>query len=217
MAGVGPMQWGMLNAVGLRAACGRGERDARTHARVAAAGRTEAGTQAGARVPAARAGACVRRAVLSLLAACVTAAAAGGVAGPALGAEPGVVLTDPTQAQAADMTSLGTHWVRVFATWPDLEPARGVFAQNWLAYYDELFAELPAGTKVIVDVVDSPSWETGSGDEHMPPANPDEYAAFVGALAQHWGPRVAAYESGTRRTPRAGGRGHRTRRSMRRC
>jgi hypothetical protein len=47
---------------------------------------------------------------------------------------------------------------------------------------------------VIVDVVDSPSWETGSSDEHSPPANPDDYAAFVGYLAQRWGSRVAAYE-----------------------
>jgi len=47
---------------------------------------------------------------------------------------------------------------------------------------------------VIVDVVDTPSWETGSSDEHTPPANPNDYAAFVGSLAERWGSRVAAYE-----------------------
>ncbi len=46
---------------------------------------------------------------------------------------------------------------------------------------------LPAGTKVILDVVDSPEWETGSSDEHTPPANPQDYAAFVGALAERFG------------------------------
>jgi hypothetical protein len=47
---------------------------------------------------------------------------------------------------------------------------------------------------VLLDVVDSPSWETGSGDEHMPPANPEDYAALVGMLAQRFGSSVSAYE-----------------------
>jgi hypothetical protein len=112
----------------------------------------------------------------------------------AAGPEPGVVLTSPSPGQIADVKTLGTHWVRMFATWPDLEPERGVFAPNWLASYEQLFRELPAGTKVILDVVDTPQWETGSTDEHTPPANPSDYAAFVGALAQRWGKRVSAYE-----------------------
>jgi hypothetical protein len=82
----------------------------------------------------------------------------------------------------------------MFATWPDLEPARGVFAPNWLASYEHVFRELPAGTKVIIDVVDTPRWETGSNDEHAPPSNPGDYAAFLGALAQRWAGRVSAYE-----------------------
>ncbi len=109
-------------------------------------------------------------------------------------AEPGVALDAPNGVQVAAVKTLGVHWVRVFATWPDLEPQRGVFAQNWFASYEGLFHSLPAGTKVIVDVVDTPSWETGSGDEHTPPANPEDYAAFVGALAQRWAGRVAAFE-----------------------
>ena len=47
---------------------------------------------------------------------------------------------------------------------------------------------------MIFDVVGTPQWETGSGDEHAPPANPADYAAFVGALAQRFGTRVGAYE-----------------------
>ena len=98
------------------------------------------------------------------------------------------------QRPTSEVKALGTHWVRMFATWPDLEPQRGVFASNWLAYYEQTFRSLPAGTKVILDVVDTPSWETGSSDEHTPPANPNDYAAFVGALAQRFGSRVSAYE-----------------------
>jgi hypothetical protein len=82
----------------------------------------------------------------------------------------------------------------MFLTWPDLEPSRGVWAQNWVAYYEQAFSALPAGTKVILDVVNTPRWETGSSNVHTPPANPNEYAAFVGALAQKYAGRVAAYE-----------------------
>jgi Cellulase (glycosyl hydrolase family 5) len=127
-----------------------------------------------------------------LLALAVTVCA--GSAPPVQAAAPGVVLASPTHVQVSAVKTLGLHWVRVFATWPDLEPQPGVLAQNWLVYYEQLFRSLPAGTKVIVDVVNTPEWETGSGDEHTPPANPQDYAAFVGALAQHWAGRVAAYE-----------------------
>jgi Cellulase (glycosyl hydrolase family 5)/Bacterial Ig domain len=109
-------------------------------------------------------------------------------------AEPGVAFSAPNGLQVAAVKTLGVHWVRVFATWPDLEPQRGVYAQNWLTSYEQLFHSLPAGTKVIVDVVDTPEWETGSSDAHTPPANPADYAAFVGGLAQRWAGRVAAYE-----------------------
>jgi Cellulase (glycosyl hydrolase family 5) len=117
-----------------------------------------------------------------------------GSASPAQAAAPGVVLGAPNALQVAAVKTLGLHWVRVFATWPDLEPEPGVFAQNWFTSYEQLFHSLPAGTKVIVDVVNTPAWETGSSDEHTPPANPQDYAAFVGALAQRWAGKVAAYE-----------------------
>ena len=123
-----------------------------------------------------------------------TAALSATSAPAASAAEPGAALAAPNGIQIAAVKTLGLHWVRVFATWPDIEPERGVFAANWLASYEGLFHSLPAGTKVIVDVVGTPSWETGSGNEHTPPANPQEYAAFVGALAQRWAGRVAAFE-----------------------
>jgi Cellulase (glycosyl hydrolase family 5) len=127
-----------------------------------------------------------------LAAACLALAAA--PAPPAMAAEAGVNLINPNPQQVAVVKSLGVHWVRVFATWPDLEPQPGVFASNWLYYYEKLFRSLPSGTKVIVDVVDTPSWETGSGNEHQPPANPQDYAAFLASLAGRWGSRVSAFE-----------------------
>jgi hypothetical protein len=112
----------------------------------------------------------------------------------ATAAEPGVNVLNSSPAQDAAIDTLGTHWVRLFLTWPDLEPERGVFAPNWFASYEQTFRSLPAGTKVLLDVVGTPSWESGSGNEHTPPANPYDYAAFVAALAQRFGTRVSAYE-----------------------
>jgi hypothetical protein len=116
------------------------------------------------------------------------------VPSPASAAEPGVVVPGPSALRANDVKALGTHWVRMFLTWPDLQPSRGVWAANWVGYYEQAFNALPPGTKVILDVVGTPRWESGSSNEHTPPANPKEYAAFVGALAQKWAGRVAAYE-----------------------
>jgi hypothetical protein len=47
-------------------------------------------------------------------------------------AEPAVNLTGSGTSQIARVSALGTHWVRMFASWPDLEPERGVFASSWL-------------------------------------------------------------------------------------
>jgi hypothetical protein len=109
-------------------------------------------------------------------------------------AEPGVNVREPNAAQIADIRELGTHWVREFATWPDLEPGRGVFASNWEAKYEQLFAALPPGSKVIIDVVDTPRWESGSSNPHVAPADPKDYATFLGTLAKRWAGRVAAWE-----------------------
>jgi hypothetical protein len=115
-------------------------------------------------------------------------------AAPASAVEPGLNLLSLNAAGVQDTKTLGTPWVRMFITWPDIEPSRGVFAQNWFQYYEQEFQALPAGTKVILDVVDSPRWETGSSNEKTPPMSAQEYGQFVGLLAQRFGPRVAAYE-----------------------
>jgi len=109
-------------------------------------------------------------------------------------AEPGVVLPGPETSRTPELKSLGTHWVRMFVTWPDVEPARESFAQNWLSAYEQMFNSAPAGTKVLLDVVDSPSWETGSPSQQAPPANPEDYAAMMGMLARRFAGKVAAYE-----------------------
>ncbi|HWX74308.1 MAG TPA: Ig-like domain-containing protein, partial [Solirubrobacteraceae bacterium] len=129
----------------------------------------------------------------ALLATLAALAVGASGASSAFGAEAGVNLLAPNGAQLGQVRELGTHWVRMFVSWPDIEPGRGAFAPAQLAYYEGIFAALPAGSKVIVDAVNTPSWESGSSDPHAPP-NPREYAAFVGALAQRWNGRVTAWE-----------------------
>jgi len=130
-----------------------------------------------------------------LAALCITATALAALPASASAAEPGVNLLNlNVPSQAIAVNQLGTHWVRLFLTWQDLQPARGAWAENWFQYYEGQFRALPAGTKVILDVVGTPRWETGSGNEHTPPVNDGEYAAFVAAVAKHFGGSVAAYE-----------------------
>jgi len=133
-----------------------------------------------------------RRATLAIVAA--SALIAVGAASAASAAEPGVAIPGPGALHAPAVKSLGTHWVRMFVTWPDIEPSRGVYAQNWIASYEQAFSQLPAGTKVILDVVDTPGWETGGRPKNTPPVNPQEYASMLAMLAHRFGARVAAYE-----------------------
>ncbi|HEX4864901.1 MAG TPA: Ig-like domain-containing protein [Acidimicrobiales bacterium] len=109
-------------------------------------------------------------------------------------AEAGVNIAAPTAGQIGQADAVGAHWVRLFVSWRGLEPAKGEMNEALLGSYEQGFEQLPAHTKVILDVVGSPQWETGSGDEHAPPANPQDYATFVAALAQRLAPWVGAYE-----------------------
>lgn len=137
----------------------------------------------------------MRRTAAALLLAGFLIAAIGAMVGvPRAGAAEAGVNISPSAAQTPDLRTLGTHWARMFVSWPGLQPTPGAIAPSALASYEQAFKRLPAGTRVILDVVDTPQWETGSADEHAPPANPNDYAAFVGALAQRFGAKVSAYE-----------------------
>jgi hypothetical protein len=118
-----------------------------------------------------------------------------GVCSPSAGAaEAGLNIGGLSPAQLSGVNAIGVHWARLFLSWRAVEPARGQLNAGSLASYEQVFKQLPAGTKVILDVVDTPSWETGSSNELTPPANPQDYAAFVATLARRFAPWVAAYE-----------------------
>ncbi len=139
-----------------------------------------------------RSGRLLRAAGAALLLVLVLACAAWTTAARA--AETGVALPGPQGVHYSDIHALGTHWVRMFAPWQDLEAGPGQFDEAWMNEYEKAFKALPAGSKVLLDVVDTPSWESGSSDIHMPPANPQDYAAMLHAVATRFGSRVSAYE-----------------------
>lgn len=135
---------------------------------------------------------------LALLACVAILAAAVTVAPwPALAAESGVVVDSPTGLSPQSdglVADLGVGWVRAFAPWNTFEPARGALNEPELASLEAGIAGLPAGDKVILDVVDTPQWESGSANPATPPRNPADYAAFIGKMAHRFAGRVAAWE-----------------------
>lgn len=116
---------------------------------------------------------------------------------PAQAVETGVVVNgiEGLSPQAAsEVSGLGVGWVRVFAAWNIFEPNRGHLNEPEIDTLEAGLAALPKGTKAIVDVVNTPQWETGSSNPSMPPRDPADFAHFAGALAKRLAGRVAAWE-----------------------
>lgn len=140
----------------------------------------------------------IRRArplLVPLLAAVAIAQAWAPAAAPA--AESGVVVNTPTGLTSASdslVSGLGVGWVRSFAPWNSYEPSRGGLSAGMVRVLEEGIGGLPAGTKVLIDLVDTPQWESGSSDLAAPPRNPADYARFAGAMAKRFAGRVSAWE-----------------------
>ena len=109
--------------------------------------------------------------------------------------EPGIVQTGSETVDVAEETrALGAGWVRMFVDWNKYEPAPGAYD----AFEDRRFGERIAaatarGQRVLLVVVRSPRWASGSADADHPPRDPATYAAFLRRLAERF-PAVAAYE-----------------------
>jgi hypothetical protein len=116
---------------------------------------------------------------------------------PAQGAESGVVVNGPTGLSPqsdGQIAGLGVGWVRGFVPWSVFEPTPGRLNQSQVSALETGLAALPTGMKVILDVVNTPEWESGSSNPVMPPRDPADYGRFVGAMAKHFAGRVAAWE-----------------------
>lgn len=89
----------------------------------------------------------------------------------------------------------GFGWAKVQLRWESLESSKGNI--NWGLIDDVVNRTSAAGVRLIVSVVTAPSWSRpGNTDWGVPgpPANPQDFADFVGAIAARHTGKVHAYE-----------------------
>jgi cell division septation protein DedD len=90
---------------------------------------------------------------------------------------------------------LGFGWVKQQVEWKLFNPAPGQY--NWGALDHIVEACNARGLRIMFSVVKAPKWaRPGHTDFSVegPPADPQTYAAFVGAMAERYRGRVHAYE-----------------------
>lgn len=88
-------------------------------------------------------------------------------------------------------------WLSIDASWKMLEPAPGEYRWEALDSTIEQIAAHPAAFRVLLVVHDAPDWARPAGADPSlegPPSDPAVFGAFVGALADRYRGRVAAYE-----------------------
>jgi hypothetical protein len=120
-----------------------------------------------------------------------------GVGASAEGAQTGVVVNGPTGLSPQSeglLAGLGVGWVRGFVPWTMYEPTPGRLNAPLVSALETGLAALPRGTKVILDVVNTPQWESHSSNPVMPPRDPSDYARFAGKIVRLFAGRVAAWE-----------------------
>jgi hypothetical protein len=83
---------------------------------------------------------------------------------------------------ASEMTTLGVNWVREDLSWSDTEPEKGVY--NWSSFDQMVAAARADGITVLPIVGYAPSWTS--------PDNATEYAAFVKAAVERYGPGTSS-------------------------
>jgi hypothetical protein len=129
------------------------------------------------------------RSLLPLLAALALAAA------PASAVETGVNETlGQTRPTAQSASDLGAQWIRLWASWEQMEPGPGGWDQRLLdATNQSVNAAKARGLKVLMVVQRSPAWASGGKGGTTPPSDPSTFGAAMGALAQKL-PGVDAWE-----------------------
>ncbi len=95
------------------------------------------------------------------------------------------------------MAGAGLTWVRQFFPWPEIEPARGVFA--WDQWDRVVEAVAAHGLELVAVLDDSPDWSRAQGEEYLdlpylPPTDAADFAAFARALAARYGESIGVYQ-----------------------
>lgn len=98
------------------------------------------------------------------------------------------------------MESMSVTQVRIFVPWYWVEPAPGIY--NWANVDKVVNAAEERGIAVLGAVSSTPTWATDSTSPYGAPRNPEDFGAFMGALASRYGAgtgdpetaRISAYE-----------------------
>ncbi len=102
--------------------------------------------------------------------------------------KPGLDLSSGAQT----ISTLGATWVRQVADWRTLEKAQGTLDYSSL---DGLIAAYSsANLKVLLTLTNAPDWARPTSQEDGPPSDSGTFAAFAGAIAEHFKGQVSAYE-----------------------
>jgi PQQ-like domain/Beta-galactosidase len=116
---------------------------------------------------------------------------------------------DTNLARSLDLArDMNAVWVRATLRWSDLEPQQGAYRWEQL---DALVAGTQTrGLRLLLAVTQSPAWAGAAGGL---PDKPEDFGAFIGALAARATGKIAAYEiwrepnvvpGGSARPPKAG-------------
>lgn len=120
---------------------------------------------------------------------------------PARAAEPGVVpdltwyISDADKQRTADaLEEMGSQWVRLHVQWREAEPQRGQLNEWWMSEYGKAIEiARNAGQRVVVMVSEAPTWASGSASSNVP-ADPQDFADFMGRFAERFEGQVDGYE-----------------------
>jgi hypothetical protein len=92
----------------------------------------------------------------------------------------------------ARMSDAGFGWMRQQVRWCSYEPQQGFFGNDYVAQMDTLINAVAArGVKIMLSPVCSPSWEGAGGGLAK---NPQDFANFIGFMADRYKGKVQAYE-----------------------
>ncbi|MBC7225589.1 MAG: cellulase family glycosylhydrolase, partial [Anaerolineae bacterium] len=111
------------------------------------------------------------------------------------GVQAHMIDNDQAPRVMATINDLGFGWVKQQIEWFRHEPVKGQYVWAPIDYIvDQANA---AGVKVLLSVVKAPKWARSPNSDFSvegPPANPQDYADFIGAMAARYKGRVHAYE-----------------------
>lgn len=93
------------------------------------------------------------------------------------------------------MKDAGFNWTKVQVRWDGIEPQRGQY--QWQVLDNVADETARANVNILFSVVDAPEWARPADTDRSvpgPPADPQDMARFLAALAERYKGRVQAYE-----------------------